>query len=195
MSLTFDEVTHTYQFNGIVVPSVTSILAPLQDFKHVPPHVLKAASEFGVAVHMACELDDLGELDESSLDVELRPYLKAWRKFCVDYEAEWMQIEQQVYHETLCYAGTLDRIGTVKGINTVLDIKSGSRLYPSVGPQLAAYQQAANHPTAQRMAVQLKSNGDYVARAYTDTNDWPLFCSLLTLRNWCATHSITPKFG
>lgn len=192
--LTFDEATHTYRFNGNVVPGVTSILSPLTDFSRVPPHVLHAASEFGKAVHLACELDDMNDLDEAALDPALTPYLQAWRKFSTEHEVEWTLIEHPVYHRALGYAGTLDRLGRVKGIATVLDIKSSAQLYPSVGPQLAAYQEAAEHPTVQRMAVQLKSDGTYTAKTYTDATDWPVFASLLTLRNWCARHDITPNF-
>lgn len=192
--LTFDEATHTYFYEGQVVPGVTTILSPLTDFSRVPAHVLKAASDFGTAVHLACELDDLSELDEGSLDEELVPYLSAWRKFSAEHSVQWQQIEHQVHNKTMGYAGTLDRLGLVDGVATVLDIKSSVRLYPSVGPQLAAYQKAATEVSVQRMAVQLKGDGTYVAKTYTDPSDWPVFCSLLTLRAWCAHHSITPNF-
>jgi hypothetical protein len=192
--LTFDEATHTYRFGGNVVPGVTSILAPLTNFDRVPPHVLEAASNFGKAVHKACELDDLGELDEAALDPALVPYLQAWRKFSADHAVEWTVIEKPVYHPTMNYAGTPDRIGSVKGDLTVVDIKSTAQLYPSVGPQLSAYAHADGNAHAKRLAVQLKADGTYVAKPYTDPADFPVFASLLTLRNWCARNSITPNF-
>lgn len=192
--LTFDEATHTYRFGGNVVPGVTSVLSPLTDFSRVPPHVLEAASNFGKAVHMACELDDLGALDEAALDPALVPYLQGWRKFSRDYAVEWTLIEEPVYHATMNYAGTPDRFGNVKGEFTVVDIKSTAQLYPSVGPQLSAYANAKGTPFAKRLAVQLKADGTYVAKPYTDPTDWPVFASLLTLRNWCARNSITPNF-
>lgn len=192
--LTFDEASHTYHFGGQVVPGVTSILAPLTDFSRVPPAVLEAASQFGKAVHRACELDDLGELDEDALDPALKPYLEAWRKFSAEYEVQWDEIEKPIYHPTLRYAGTPDRKGLVRGMRAVVDIKSTAQLYPSVGPQLAAYAQAGNEPFAHRIAVQLKADGTYVAKTYSDPTDFPVFASLLTVRNWCARHSITPNF-
>lgn len=191
--LTFDEASHTYRFNGNVVPGVTSVLSPLTDFSRVPPHVLEAASNFGKAVHRACELDDLGELDEAALDAALVPYLQAWRKFSAEHAVEWDQIEQPIYHPTLRYAGTPDRFGKVRGQIAVVDIKSTAALYPAVGPQLSAYAHALVHPYADRIAVQLKADGTYVAKPYTDPADFPVFASLLTLRNWCARHSITPN--
>jgi hypothetical protein len=193
-TLTFDEASHTYHFGGQVVPGVTSILSPLTDFSRVPPAVLEAASQFGKAVHRACELDDLGTLDEDSLDPALKPYLQAWRKFSAEHQVQWDVIEEPVYHATMRYAGTPDRFGLVNGVRTVVDIKSTAQLYPAVGPQLSAYANALLEPFAIRMAVQLKADGTYVAKTYKDPTDWPMFASLLTLRTWCKQHSITPNF-
>jgi len=195
--LTFDEATHTYRFDGQLVPGVTSILKPLTNLDAVPPAVLKAASDFGTAVHLACELDDRGELDEASLDDALRPYLDGWRRFCLDTSARWDNIEATFFHSKLRYAGTLDRFGLVDGAPAVVDIKTTAQLYPSVGPQLAAYAQAkedfSGTKVAKRIAVQLKADGTYTAKEYTDPTDWPVFVSLLTLRNWCQRHAITPN--
>lgn len=195
--LTFDEATHTYRFNGNVVPGVTSILKPLTNYDSVPAAVLDAASLFGKAVHRACELDDLGELDEAALDVALVPYLQAWRNFSADYAVEWEVIETPMYHQALRYAGTADRIGKVRRLSAVVDIKTTYELMPTNGPQLAAY--ARLHAPVlgnllDRIGVQLKADGTYVAKPYTDPTDWPVFASLLTLRNWCARNSITPNF-
>lgn len=191
-----DEATHTYWLDGQKVPGVTSILAPLCNFDFVRPDVLKAAAAFGTAVHLACELDDLNDLDTDALDPALLPYVQGWRKFSADHAVKWELIEDLVYHPALRYAGKLDRYGLVKGEPTVVDIKSTAQLYPSVGPQLAAYQKAI--PGAplltKRLAVQLKPDGTYTAKPYTSPLDWPLFASLVTLRSWCAANNVTPKF-
>ena len=193
--LTFDADSHTYRYNGQLVPGVTTILKPITDFSMVPPQVLAAASAFGTAVHLACELDDLGELDESQLDPALVPYLAAWRKFSTEHAVTWSLIEAAVYHPVMRYAGTLDRFGLVDGLNSVVDIKSTAQLYPSVGPQLAAYSAAlpAGSTALKRLAVQLKGDGTYTLKEYAEPTDWPLFCSLLTVRSWCARYGITPN--
>lgn len=192
--LAFDEATHTYTYRGKVVPSVTQILAPLSNLDMVPSITLAAASAFGTATHLACELDDLGELDEGSLDPGLKPVLHAWRKFSQEHGVRWIGIEQRVYHPTLRYAGTLDRCGWVDGEMAIVDIKTSTSLYPVMGLQLAAYAQAEMKPTAKRYVVQLKTDGTYVLQPYTDPNDWPTFASLVTLRNWCVQHHVTPRF-
>jgi hypothetical protein len=201
--LDFEESTHTYRFGGQVVPSVTQILAPLANLSFVDPDVLEAARAFGTAVHKACELDDLGTLDEDELDPALGPYLSAWRKFCREYEVRWDMVEMRVFHKQLRYAGTLDRFGTVRlaphlahRTPAMVDIKSGTQLFPSVGPQLAAYHRAV--PTAsvttKRLAVQLKPDGTYFAKWHDDPNDFAVFASLLTISNWCGKHGITPHY-
>ncbi len=195
--LAFDEAAHRYTWNGEPVPGVTSVLAPLSDFSMVAPDLLQRASAFGRAVHLACEFDDRRELDEGQLDGALLPYVQAWRKFSREFEVEWTGIEHRLFHRTLRYAGTLDRAGTVRGRAAIVDIKTSTSLYAAVGPQLAAYARAFDPVTPGsrlRMAVQLKSDGTYFAKEYTDPTDWPVFASLLTLRTWCARHSVTPRF-
>jgi hypothetical protein len=196
MSLTFDEATHTYRWNGEVVPGVTSILRPLCSFDFVKSDVLAAASAFGTAVHRACELDDRNALDEEALDPELVPYLEQWRRFCADFECEWEWIEAPFYHRTMRYAGTVDRIGKVKRERAVLDIKTSASLYPSVGPQTAAYARAYDPDTGQslkRYGLRLHPTG-YELRPYTNPADWSVFCSLITLRGWCSANNVTPQF-
>lgn len=201
--LTFDEPSHRYAWNGVPVPGVTSVLAPLSNFGMVDPDVLQAAIEFGHAVHKATELDDLGQLDVEDLDPSLVPYLQGWKKFSREWSVEWVGIEERVYHPKLRYAGTLDRRGLVTNPQTkatrraVVDIKSSTSLYASVGPQLAAYARAVEPDLGGgtlRLALQLKGDGTYVAKEYTDPTDWAAFASLLTLRTWCARNNVIPRF-
>lgn len=196
--LTFDEATHTYRHKGLVVPGVTSVLKPLSGYGSVPAAVLEAAAEFGTAVHKACELWDLGTLDEEALDPALAPYLDGWKKFCADHQVRWTSIEQPVFHPGLRYAGAPDRRGFVQTISSTVDIKTTDKLYPSVGPQLAAYQ-AAEETTPgvlihQRLAVRLVGDGTYEKKAYVDPSDFSVFASLLTIRNWCDKHQVTPTY-
>lgn len=190
------ESDHTYWLDGQQVPGVTSILAPLSNFDFVSAEVLQAAADFGTAVHLACELDDLGTLDEEQLDPALAPYLSAWRKFSAEHKVQWTAIEELVYHQSLRYAGKLDRYGVVDGSSAVVDIKSSAALYPSVGPQLAAYLKAIPGalPLTKRLAVQLRPDATYVLKEYTSALDFPAFASLVTLHNWCAVNHITPSF-
>lgn len=192
--LAFDEASHSYTWHGKPVPGVTSILAPVSGYGRVPRHLLEAAANFGKAVHMACELDDLGELDEDCLDHSIAPCLAAWRDFSRDHAVQWEKIEQPGYSQKFGYAGTADRIGFVKGVRAVLDIKTTAKLMPTVGPQLSAYAQIEGDPTLARFGLQLRKDGTYHLEQYTNPMDWPVFASLLTVRNWCEQHDLEPEF-
>ncbi len=193
MELDFDPDTHVYKAEGVVIPSVTGIIAGLNDFRFVDPDVLHASAAFGTAVHRMCELYDQDNLDMDSLSPALLPYLTAWQRFLIETNALILEIEQRYFHKSLGYAGTLDRLLQINGRKVLVDIKTVSRLSPVVGIQLAAYQNllAANteHVYVDRAAVRLLDDGTYRFQMYTDVTDWPVFVSLLTLHSWRRKHA------
>lgn len=68
---TFDEATHTHRIGGVIVPGITTVLKPLQDFSTIPPHILEAKRQWGSAVHKSVELYCLDCLDLETLDTAL----------------------------------------------------------------------------------------------------------------------------
>lgn len=186
--LTFDDATHTYYWNGKRVPGVTSILQALHNFDGVPANVLEAAQDRGTAVHLCCEYLDKGILDEDSVDPSITGYVDGWRRFTADLAPEWSHIEEMVYHRVLRYAGTVDRVGTIRGTGYVLDIKTSVAAHPVWGLQTAAYANAIEKQSHKRATVQLRSDGTYRLIEWDDPSDWPTFCSLLTVRNFLERH-------
>lgn len=55
--LTFDEFTHTYRLNELIIPSVTTVMKLLSDdfYRAVDPDVLERAARRGTAIHNAVE--------------------------------------------------------------------------------------------------------------------------------------------
>lgn len=192
--LTFDADTHTYRLGDAVVPSVTTILKAVTDLDGINPHILAYAADRGTAVHYACELYDLDDLDWSSLSDELVPYVEAWVDFRASTGFKPERIESRVFHPGLFYAGTLDRTGVLYDERSVIDIKTTATMYPWVGLQTAAYQEAlhASEPEAprhtKRYAVQLKNDGKWKLHEYKDPTDWPTFIALCTVLNWSNKH-------
>jgi len=180
MPLNFDPSTHTYTLDGKVLPSVTQILqgVGLINFNGIDPGILKKAADFGTAVHQATALDDLGDLDEESLDPALKPYLEAWRGFRGPMKFD--AIEQPLCHPDYGFAGTPDRVKW----NTIYDIKTGTTVYPSTGIQLAGYSILAGIPTARRLAVQLKADGTYQVHEFKDRKDREIFLACLSVYKW-----------
>lgn len=177
--LTFEADGHVYRFKGVVVPSVTQVLDQLQYLQGIPWDVLQAAAEFGTHVHQACHLFNQNDLDESSLDPALVPYLNQYKRFLSDTGFIVIGSEILIYNEIARYAGQLDFTGNFRGTTWVVDIKSG--VVPStVGAQVAAYQAAlpvAARPK-RRACLQLMVD-DYKFIEQKDVSDISLFISAL----------------
>lgn len=192
MNLSFDPGTHTYRMNGVVIPSVTQIIAPVLNLSGTDSETLERARLFGIAAHKATELWDQGTLDMETLDPALIPYLEAWKRFRHEHEFEPEMIEYRVCHWQHRYAGTVDRIGMLKRrrnrVRAVLDIKSGLVVGPHVGVQLAGYQHAYNFnhqgEARHRVSVQLMSNGSYRVEWWDSKDDWPTFLACLQIYNF-----------
>lgn len=185
--LTFDDPSHTYRWNGAIVPSVTQIIRPLYSFDGIPPDVREHKRQIGTAVHYACDLIDRGTLDPASIAPEIAGYLVAYREFLAAKKPEWALVESQHYNEVYRYAGTLDRAGDMDG-PALLDLKTGPES-AAIGVQLAAYLKAAPlSPATHRYSLHLRDDGTYRLIEHTNRDDWATFLSCLNLFNWKAKH-------
>lgn len=194
MTLTFDEASHTYRYDGRVVPSVTQLLDKLHDFSGVPEAILTAAKERGTYVHQMCEMFDRDELDIPRVPEQYLGYLNAWEAFTVEYGPVWAGIEDRGYSRHFGYAGTMDRRGTLPrmfspSVRWILDIKTSIDAHPVWGMQTAAYRQITaeqdmQYALARRATVQLRADGRFKFNTWDDPDDWPAFQALITLSNW-----------
>lgn len=197
--LTFEPGSHTYRLDGRLIPNVTRVIEPLAELWRVPRDVLEAAQVRGTRVHKVCELEDLGTLDESSVNEALGGYLAGWRRFKAEHGFEPDLIETRIVNVARQYAGTLDRTGYMR-VGTrrryvLLDIKSGI-LTECAGVQTAAYKaglpvgaRAWPKPITLRAGVKLSEDGTYRLRIFDDDDlDLAVFYSCLTVFNWKARH-------
>lgn len=186
----FDPEAHVYTLDGVRLPSVTQLLKPIgPDFSAVLPGVLERKRALGVAVHLACELDDNGELEE--LDDALLPYLQAWRKFKAECSADILENERQEFHAGLRFAGTIDRLAELRlgsGLYSrwLLDIKTSAEPHASYGVQLAGYQRLLHleNEKIQRGTVHLRDDGTYRLHEFKNPNDMGAFMACLSLHHW-----------
>lgn len=191
--LLFDEPSHTYTVGGIVVPSVTQIIAPLYSFEGIPEAILNAKRDLGRAVHTACEYDDDGDLDEDTVSDQVRPYLEAYRAFRRDTGAEVVLNEQRLYNPKHRYAGTIDRRFLIARELWTVDLKTTASMSPAVGVQLAAYdrlvEEAGERADSKMGALQLKPDSSYKLHPFSSPADFPVFLSLLNVYNWRAKNA------
>lgn len=187
--LTFDEQRHEYRLLGGVVPSVTQVLAPLVDLSGIPRALLEAKRDLGQRVHMACQFDDEGDLDEASVEPDVRPRLEAWRKFRRETSAEVLHNERRVADPLLLYAGTLDRVLLIQRVKWLVDLKTSIASPIAVGPQTAAYMRAlGDNSVTHRAALRLLPDGTYRLDPLTSPDDWSCFFACLSLHRFKESH-------
>jgi hypothetical protein len=177
-------------------PRVTSILkdAGLYGDMRSDEHAMAR----GTAVHMACEFYDEGDLDTDSVTAEVMPYISAWATFkretgCrIESDDQGLIIERSVWHPTLMYRGTLDRIATVNSKPYVLDVKSGSPWPPHpIQTGLYSMAWAAMHdiPYPRRACVYLTADGKYKFDEHKNRQDYNIAKACITLANWRNGHA------
>lgn len=194
----FDETTHTYTLDGVVIPSVTEICAPITCGKYPPVGVVQQAAARGTRVHELCALYDMDALPDE-IEAGLVGYVKAWAAFCRDYKPVWTHIELPLYgvlNTGRPFAGTIDRIGKIDGQTRVVDIKTAASLdrpaKVALCEQITGYEWLADVndidvSCGAGMGVQLFADGNYrvhltaeIARKY-DFRSSSLFITLRTL--------------
>lgn len=169
---------HIYTVGDKVYPGVTTIIHDVYPSYPYP----EGAAERGHHVHLATQLFDEDDLDNSSLDPIVAGYLEGWKLFREEMAFVPTQIEMFVHNEVYGYCGTLDRIGTMQGKLYLIDIKSGAKVFWH-RIQTAAYALCLPPDTVfKRASVYLSAEGKYKIDYYTnkqDYNDW-----LSTFRVW-----------
>ena len=193
--LEYTDEGHIYKFNGRVVPSVSNILAPYQDFSKIPKQILTDKQAWGNSVHLYLQEYDRGILDYDAIDEVLDPeapnikaVVLAWDKFIDPYleKHDTMKIEHQMYSTRLHYAGTCDRLVG----STVIEIKT-SQPRKAVGVQLAAYANLAfenrlinNLENVELTSWHVNEQGKAEIRHWDYKNNWNIFMCLLTSYNF-----------
>lgn len=123
----FIEETHQYLVNGILTPSVTTIIKWLYPHKYegIPLHILKDKAQFGTNVHLAIENSAKG------ISTNLSPLEQlAFEQYLVLKQKHDIS---PIYNEKIvsykyCYAGTLDMIAAIKSKSCLIDIKTTSKV-------------------------------------------------------------------
>lgn len=183
--LIFFDKDHTYQVDGETIPSVSEILRFIsrEVYESATQWRLDNAADRGKRVHEACE--SLDRFRSCEIDADFDQYVKAYINFLKEVKPSWSLIEHSAYHETLKYAGAVDRYGVVNGKRFVVDIKTNSQIKPAlVGAQVNAYAillQSMGKPVDGVAVLHLKNDGTYRFREMP--LDQSVFMACLTLHN------------
>lgn len=164
----FDAAEHRYTLDGRGLRGVTSAIRAAGHCGDAVSFYTEAARERGTAVHRMLQLEQDGELDETTVDERIAGYLSAWRAWKNAVRYLPLLTEQAIYCAEPEYAGTLDSAGILNGALVVVDIKTGS--YPAWARlQLTAYMhamQAARLPIVRGLGLCLKGDGTFKVHPY-----------------------------
>lgn len=189
--LSFDERQHVYKMDGMIIPSVTTVMRPLTDdvYGEIDEDILNRAAARGTAVHEAIE--NFVKFGIEDIPLEYGGYFEAYRKWHKDHNVKASGTEIRLYHKSLLYAGTADMAAEVDGENTLVDFKTSASIQHMLcGVQLEAYKRAWESHTGgsqfkRKAIVQLKKDGGYEMVEFgADIECWRVFTALLTVRNY-----------
>jgi len=178
MMYEFDRDVHVHRIGNRIIPGATDIL------KDAGFSFPQGNMEMGKGIHLATELDDRGELDESTVSDDIYSYLIGWRKFRADTGFQPTRIEEPNVNVALGFATVLDREGTWSAgkARVLVEIKKYDPPF-FTGLQLAL--QDLTLPQLmlprERISVQLTPFGGYVIHPFKNKNDRSLAMALVSL--------------
>jgi len=152
-NVTFEPDGHVYTYQGQHWPSITQILSA-EGFIDTT-FFDEWSRDKGSMVHLAVKYDLAGELDEESLDEEIRPYLAAFRRFMAESGFKVSQSETPGVNTVHRYSGTPDLIGC----------------FPKPG-------------VCRRFALELSKEGKYKLIPHTDSNDFAVWLAAVAVHQW-----------
>lgn len=160
----------------------------------------------GRAVHLACELDDKGALDEGTLDERLLPFLAAHRKARTQLDMRHLTppiAETYVLSWAMGYAGIADAVKWVMGWRTVLDWKVGDGAEDAATyVQVSAYRPLiAEHlvlpiENLRGGSLYYRSDGTYQFNLYDEAQldeGWHRFAAALDTYQWRMSRRRLPE--
>jgi len=169
------------------VPGVSNILRAGGAIpeSRIPRGIMERAMNRGSAVHRACHLDVIGELDETGLREDVKPYLVAFRKWRQDEKPVIVASEVPMYDPIHDIAGTADlfiKLPKTPKREDCIDIKSGKwadwHLYQLSGYGIIKYRKDwLRHGLA---GLYLRDDETYKYEPMTVTNQ--IFCGAEFLR-------------
>ena len=187
--LTFEDLTHTYRLNGLVIPSVSTIMEPLKEelYKGISNSTLANAAEKGTIIHNSIENWIKFDIDDTPS--EYKGYFDGFLEFWNEYKPVVVGSEIRIYHKLLGYGGTIDLLAYINDKLTLIDYKSTYTVSDmTCGVQLEGYSQAlASHGlrAEQKMILHLmKDKWKTVPYPANDPVRWRVFGALKTVYDY-----------
>lgn len=152
-----DENNRLFAVDGIRYPSVSDVL---QNMGFIDTTWLsEQGRDNGSRRHKVCELDNLDDLIEESVDPADKPFLSASRQNKADTGIQIHEVEQRRYNHVYRFCGKPDMLVMFRGHQEIWDIKTGNKM-PHYKYQIGGYLSLYDDCFYGR-CVYLKPNGRY----------------------------------
>lgn len=181
--LEFDEPSHTYKWNGKLVPNVTSIISDLTSYDMVKRDDLEMARQKGTAVHKMIEYWAKGI--DINIPTWMVPVHAEWIKFVSETGLRVLGTEKRCYNRQYSYATTLDLCVTMRskeGLG-ILEIKrsfmAGKAIGLQTAAQAAAWESEGGDKIRWRGALKIKEGLSYRMEDHEDRTDFTNFLACL----------------
>ena len=114
--------------------------------------ILKKRATFGSTLHKLIEVQlNGGKITEENYDSYLLESMSIFNKWMKQHSIVPESIEQHLWSNIYCYAGTSDFIGMIDGKRKIGDWKSSRDVYPEYWLQLSAYLVAFEEQTGLKL--------------------------------------------
>ena len=188
LELAFEEHRHIYRLNGLIIPSVTTIMNPLSDdfYRTISPAVLDHAAKRGTAIHNAIE--NYTAFGIQDIAPQYAGYFSAFLKWWEYRKPKPLAMEHRIYHKILRYAGTADLICLIDGELTLVDYKSSAQVNKKLcAVQLEGYDRAFESHGIKidnRMILHLSDTGYQEVTFQRSAKCWSVLSALMTIHNY-----------
>ena len=191
--LEFEEEPHIYRLDGLIIPSVSTVMEPLSSsvYGSIDPDILNMAANRGTIVHEAVE--NYVQYGIEDIDPRYGAYLDAFIAFWKDYKPTLVATEYRMYHKYLKYAGTADLLAIIDDELWLIDNKTSSEIKKMLTRvQLEAYKKALathNIRVKRKAILHLKKTGRYsfVEHPADDQVAWDVFTASKTVHDYIKT--------
>ena len=160
----------------------------------IPGYQRDSAADIGPRIHRLVE--QLARGAEPEATAEEAPFVDGYRRFLAAYQPRFLALEEMVASLRHRYAGTLDAIAVIGGETWILDVKTGSGIYPETALQLAGYANADfigrpgtprrfRLPRVSRFGViHLRPEGARLVQYHVDRGTFAAFLEARRLYEW-----------
>ena len=191
----YDDAKHEYTVDGIILPSITQLIAPYTDFSKIPRNILQDKIAWGNTVHEYLEMLDNDKLDIEAIPKaemgapDIRAVVENWAEICHNELYFWLAIERPLYSNMYRFAGRADRITTKEPIEIKTSLPTKA-VCLAVEVQLAAQAQLAyengliKELPDETYSWHVTEQGAWTKKAHDRKRGWNIFMCLLTANNY-----------